>query len=48
MATRSRSVLALALLLSALQAPANAATAVADESGFSGFFNLGVTAASAK
>ena len=48
MITKSRPVLALTLLLCTLQTPTRAATAIADEPGFSGFFNLGVTAASAK
>jgi hypothetical protein len=48
MTTKPGAGLVLALLLCTLQTPTHAATAVADEPGFSGFFNLGVTAASAK
>jgi hypothetical protein len=48
MTTNTGRVLALALLFCALQTPIHAATAVANEPGFSGFFNLGVTAGSGK
>ena len=41
-------MLSLGLLLSCLQSPTFAATAVAAEPGFSGFFNIGVSSASAK
>ena len=38
----------LAILTSGLQLSVSAATAISEEPGFSGFFNLGVTSASAK